>query len=71
MRASPDPIGSAQGLGRQYVDTRGGVDMRYRAAMRHSRFVRILKFALPTVAVFAAGLFFVFTYFVPQLPEGG
>lgn len=70
MRASPDPIGSAQGLGRQYVDTRGGVDMRYRAAMRHSRFVRILKFALPTVAVFAAGLFFVFTYFVPQLPEG-
>lgn len=69
MRASSDPIGSAQGPGR-HADTRGGVDVRYRAAVRHSRFVRVLKFAFPIVAILAAGFFFVFTYFLPSLPEG-
>ncbi|MCX5520548.1 LPS export ABC transporter periplasmic protein LptC [Kaistia defluvii] len=69
MSASTDPTWSAGGPGR-YVDARPGVDTRYRAAMRHSRFVRILKIALPTVSVLVAGAFFVFTYFVPSLPEG-
>lgn len=69
MRASTDPTWSAGGRG-PYVDPRQGVDARYRAAMRHSRLVRILKIALPTVSVLAAGAFFLFTYFAPSLPEG-
>lgn len=53
-----------------FVDVRGGVDARYRKAMRHSLFVRILKIALPTISLVVAGGFFAFTYFVPDLPEG-
>jgi lipopolysaccharide export system protein LptC len=53
-----------------FVDVHAGVDPRYRAAMRHSLFVRVLKIALPTISVVVAGGFFLFTYFVPDLPEG-
>jgi len=69
MSARTDPTWSAAGPGR-YVDTRPGVDTRYRAALRHSRVVRFLKIALPTISLLAAAGFFVFTYFAPQLPEG-
>lgn len=68
MRATTDPSWSAPGPGQ--FDDRDGVDARYRAARRHSVFVRILKIALPTISLVAAGGFFLFTYFVPDLPEG-
>jgi lipopolysaccharide export system protein LptC len=69
MTTTSDSRWSAPGP-EHFVDVRDGVDARYRAAMRHSLFVRILKIALPTISLVAAAGFFVFTYFVPDLPEG-
>lgn len=69
MRATTDPTWSAPGP-EQFVNAGDGVDARYRAARRHSVFVRILKVALPTISLVAAAGFFLFTYFVPDLPDG-
>jgi lipopolysaccharide export system protein LptC len=61
IAARPDP----QTARAYWTMSRGNSERAFRAARRHSRTVRLLRIALPTVVVLALAIVFVVTYFNP------
>ena len=61
IAAQPDP----QTARAYWTMSRGNTERAFRAARRHSRAVRLLRIALPTVMALALAVVFVLTYFNP------
>ncbi len=51
-------------------ERRAGVEERYRAARRHSTFVRLLKVMLPAAGLVGTAVFVAYAYLLPGLPNG-
>lgn len=51
------------------AETRADIARRYASARRHSRFVRVLRYALPAISVVGVVAFLVIAYVLPQLPS--
>ncbi len=51
------------------AETRADIARRYASARRHSRVVRVLRYALPIISVLGVVAFIVIAYVLPQLPS--